>query len=233
MKNGVVKVVITLTVTMMGYTLSSSTPSVVPSVAMINENSPICVRLKPLSIAILSGWPVASMPVVPNTIIPTITTTDSSVIVPAYCTITSGLTIMPTEMKKTAPKRSFTGPTMRSMRSASGVPARIEPMTKAPSASEKPLSTENIAIRKHSPMEMMSIISSLMTRLKRRKMVGITNTPTTNQMMRKNPNLRMLLSISPPSTVLLIAIDERSTIITTAKRSSTMSTANTPGTKRR
>ena len=106
-------------------------------------------------------------------------------------------------------------------------------MTKAPSAIEKPHSTEKIAMKKHSPMAMMSIISSLITRRNFLKMVGMRNTPTTNQMMRKNDSCRMLLSISPPSTVLLMAIDDSITIITTAKRSSTMSTAKTPGTNLR
>ena len=48
MKYGVVKVVITETATMMGYIVESNTPSVVPNVAMMNENSPICVRVNPL-----------------------------------------------------------------------------------------------------------------------------------------------------------------------------------------
>ncbi len=46
-------------------------------------------------------------------------------------------------------------------------------------------------------------------------------------MTRKNTSLLMLSSISLPSTVLFIAIDDSTTIITTANRSSTISTANT------
>ena len=161
MKNGVKNVVITLTATTIGYMRLSSTPSDKPSVAMINENSPICVRQKPDSMATLSDCPVASMPNVPNNIIPTITTTDSSAIVPAYSMMIVGLTIMPTDMKNTAPNKSFTGLTMRSMRSASLVPANMEPMTNAPRAIEKPLFTENTAIKKHKPIAMTSIISSV------------------------------------------------------------------------
>ena len=41
---------------------------------------------------------------------------------------------MPTETKKMAPKRSFTGDTMRSMLSASMVSARMLPIMKAPKA---------------------------------------------------------------------------------------------------
>ncbi len=46
-------------------------------------------------------------------------------------------------------------------------------------------------------------------------------------MTRKNRSFATLNSISPPSTLLLSAIDESNTIITTAKRSSTISTAKT------
>jgi len=119
------------------------------------------------------------------------------------------------------------------MRSASTVPARMEPITKAPRAAENPLLTEKITIRKHRPMAMTSSNSSLMKRLMRLKMLGSTKMPTVNQMMRKNDNLRMLRSISSPLTVLLIAMDDRITMSTTAKRSSTMSTAKVMGTNRR
>ena len=142
--------------------LLSSTPKPVPSVAMIKENSPICVNENPDSMANLRGWPVASMPKVPNTIIPTITTTASRAITLQCCVMTDGLTIIPTEMKNTAPNKSLTELIRRSMRSASIVPARIEPITKAPSAAENPELTENSTIAKHSPMAIMSICSSLM-----------------------------------------------------------------------
>ena len=46
-------------------------------------------------------------------------------------------------------------------------------------------------------------------------------------MTRKNTSLLTLNSISPPSTLLFTAIDDRITIMSTAKRSSTMRTANT------
>ena len=54
----------------------------------------------------------------------------------AFSFITTGSTSIPTEIKNTAPKRFFTGVTMCSMRSASVVPAKIEPITKAPNANE-------------------------------------------------------------------------------------------------
>ena len=55
-----------------------------------------------------------------------------------YCTIIPGSTIMPTETKKMAANRSFTGFTKRSIFSASSVSASIEPITNAPKAEEKP-----------------------------------------------------------------------------------------------
>ena len=105
---------------------------------MIKANSPICEKLKPDCIEILSDWPEASIPTVPKNTCPTITTSDSRQMGRAYWLKASGLTSMPTDTKKMAPKRSLTGPTTLPMRSASLVPARIEPMTKAPRADEKP-----------------------------------------------------------------------------------------------
>ena len=134
--------------------------------------------------AVLSGWPVTTMPKVPKVIMPTTTTTASSKMMPALCHMSTGSTIMPTEMKNTAPKRSFTGVMMRSMRSASVVPASIEPITKAPRASENPDHTASVAMPKHSPMAMMSKSSSPMKRLNFLSRLGMTKMPTVNQMMR-------------------------------------------------
>ena len=106
-------------------------------------------------------------------------------------------------------------------------------MTNAPNAAEKPDLMENKTIAKQRPMAMISICSSLMYRLYFLNKVGIMYMPTVNHMIRKKDNLRMLPNISPPLTLLLRAIDDRITIITTANRSSTISTANVMGTKRR
>ena len=51
-----------------------------------------------------------------------------------YSASTAGSTIMPTETKKMAPKRSFTGAVTRSMLSASTVSARMLPIMNAPNA---------------------------------------------------------------------------------------------------
>ena len=173
-----------------------------------------------------------SMPAVPNTIIPTITTTARNATVPRYSMIISGFTIIPTEIKNTAPNRSFTGFITCSMRSACTVPANIEPITKAPSAIENPLLAENTAIAKHNPIDITRNISSVMARDTRLKNVGNTQTPTVNHITRKNPSRSMLISISPLSTLLLMATDDSNTIITTANRSSHISTANTSEAKR-
>ena len=109
-----------------------------PRVAMMKANSPICVSEKPASMATLRFWPVTSIPNVPNSIMPTITTPDSTRIGAQYWAMICGSTIMPTDMKNTEPKRSLTGETTRSIRSAKLVPARIDPITNAPSASENP-----------------------------------------------------------------------------------------------
>ncbi len=85
---------------------------------MMKANSPIWVSEKPLCIATRRVCPVTSMPKVPNTIIPTITTPDMINIDPQYWARMAGCTIMPTDMKNTAPNRSLTGVTTCSMRSA-------------------------------------------------------------------------------------------------------------------
>ena len=161
MKYGVVKMVSTETATMIGYMRGSSTPRLMPSEAMMNENSPICVSVNPLSMATRRFWPVTSIPSVPNNIMPVITTAASSRISHQYSASTVGSTIMPTEMKKTEPKRFLTGVMTFSILSATTVPAKMEPITKAPSSSENPHATLNMAIAKQRPMATTSIVSSL------------------------------------------------------------------------
>ena len=58
------------------------------------------------------------MPNEPNIIIPTMTAADNNSIGFQYNAMTCGSTIIPTEIKNTAPKRSLTGVTTDSMRSA-------------------------------------------------------------------------------------------------------------------
>ncbi len=84
----------------------------------MNANSPIWVREKPDSMAMRNGCPVMSIPNVPKTIMPTITTHDSMSMGEMYSSITCRSTIIPTEMKNTAPNRSLTGVITCSIRSA-------------------------------------------------------------------------------------------------------------------
>ena len=67
---------------------------------------------------------------------------------------------MPTDTKKIAPNKSFTGFTKCSIRSASMVSAKIEPMTKAPRADENPAFVAIITIPRHSPMLTINRVSS-------------------------------------------------------------------------
>ena len=53
--NGVVNVVTADTATTMGYKKSLVTFNVIPKVAMINENSPICDKLIPVCMDCFSG----------------------------------------------------------------------------------------------------------------------------------------------------------------------------------
>ena len=76
-------------------------------------------------------------------------------------------------------------------------------------------------------METTNSVSLLRKRRIRPKAEGSTNTPTRNHITRKNTSLATDISNASPSTALLTAIDDSITIITTAKRSSTMRTAKT------
>ena len=91
----------------------------------------------------------------------------------AYSTIIAGSTIMPTDTKNTAPNRSFTGATSRSIDSASAVSARMDPIMKAPNAGEKPVLDAITTIAKHKPSATMSNVSSLISRRQRFNSPGI------------------------------------------------------------
>ena len=77
---GVMNVVITDTATTMGYRKLLVTCRLTPSDAMMKANSPICVKLKPLCMAILSGWPDSNTPKVPNMVCPKITAMTNAII---------------------------------------------------------------------------------------------------------------------------------------------------------
>ena len=139
---------------------------------------------------------------------------------------------MPTETKKTAPKRFLTGSTTRAILSASTVSARMLPMTKAPKAGLKPTVAEITAMAQHSPSATTTIVSPFIRRRVRRRNGGMRNMPTTNHSTRKNTILTMLPSIMPPSGLAPPAMVESITIMTMARTSSRMRTLITSPAKR-
>ena len=181
------KVVITDTATTTGYRKSLITPSERPSEAMINENSPICAIEKPQRMADLSDSPPNIKENVPKMPCPIKIVSTRQIIGMAYSIRIFGSTSIPTDTKKMAPKRFFTGSTSFSMRSASTVSARMLPMIKAPKAEEKPTLVENTAMAQHSPSATISITSLLMSLRTCLKNRGTAKIPTTSQRMRKKP----------------------------------------------
>lgn len=100
----------------------------------MKANSPICAMEKPHCMATLSGWPERMKLLVPSTTWPSRMAAVMAQMGSQWATSTAGSTSMPTDTKKMAPKRSFTGLTTRSMFSASTVSARMLPIMKAPKA---------------------------------------------------------------------------------------------------
>ena len=103
-----------------------------------------------------------------------ITITESSRIIAQCSAITDGATIIPTETKNMAPKRFLIGSTMWSMCSLSEVSARIDPITKAPSADENPTDVARATIPKQRPILTIRRISSLRYSLAFFSRVGMT-----------------------------------------------------------
>ena len=77
-----------------------------------------------------------------------------------YSHSNAGSISIPTETKNMAPKRSFTGLIICSICSASMVSAKIDPMTKAPKAEEKPAFVAMITIPRHNPRLTINKVSS-------------------------------------------------------------------------
>ena len=176
--------------------------------------------------------PDRRIPDAANVICPAITTTVISNIGNQYSTSMAGSIIIPTETKKIAPKRSFTGLMRCSMFSASMVSARMDPMTKAPSAEENPAFTASRTMPRQSPSDTTNKVSPLSHCFVFFRKVGIRNIPVIDQKTRKAISLRMLSTISIPSKCLLTANVESNTMRTTAKRSSTTRIPKTTPAKR-
>ena len=89
-----------------------------------------------------------------------------------YLTIMAGSIIMPTEMKKTVPNRSLMPFVMCSTRSAWTVPASRDPARNAPSAEEKPSLSASSTMPKQMPRETIRRVSSVMSFVALRMIVG-------------------------------------------------------------
>ena len=111
--------------------------------------------------AVFSDWPESRKPRVLNRVWPTMMAAMMHRMGTMYSMISDTSTIMPTETKKMAPKRSLTGVTTCSIRSASMVSARMLPMMNAPKAAENPTLAASTTMPKHNPSATMSIVSSL------------------------------------------------------------------------
>ena len=131
---------------------------------------------------------------------------------------------MPTDTKKMAPKRFFTGSTSWIILSASMVSARMLPMMKAPKALLKPTSVEMHAMAQQSPSATMVMVSSFMSRRVLRRNMGMKKMPTTSHTVRKKPILTTEATICSPSGLAPVAKAESITIMTMAMMSSRMST---------
>ena len=143
-----------------------------------------------------------------------------------------GSTSIPTDTKKIAPNKFFTGSTKRIILSASMVSANMLPMTKAPKAELNPTLDETQAIAQQRPRATMSMVSLLISLRVWRRKVGMAKSPTTNHKIRKKPILNREPSICSPSGLLPDAIAESITIITIARMSSRISTLITSPAKR-
>ena len=84
-----------------------------------------------------------------------------------------GSTIIPTDTKNIAPKKSFMGLVSFTIFSLCIVPLRMEPITKAPNASEIPALIVITTIRKHKPRETTIRVSPVRKFFIFLKIVGI------------------------------------------------------------
>ena len=191
---------------------------------MINENSPIWAIENPHRIADFSDSPPSMKEKEPKKAWPMRIVITKAKIGRAYSTRIFGSTSIPTDTKKIAPKRFFTGSTSLMIFSASMVSARILPMMNAPKAEENPTFVENTAIAQHRPRETIRSTSLLMRYLTLRRKIGTAKIPTTSHSTRKNTIFITLPNISPPPSCSPLAMALSSTIITIARISSRMST---------
>ena len=156
----------------------------------------------------------------------------STIIGTAYSMRILTSTSIPTETKKMAPKRFFTGSTKRIIFSASTVSDRMLPMTKAPKALLKPTSVLITAMPQQRPRETTSNTSLFTSFRVARRNQGMAKMPITNQRIRKKPILRIEPNIFPPSGFPPEATAASITINTIARISSRIRTLITMPVKR-
>ena len=135
--------------------------------------------------------------------------------------ITGSINI-PTETKKIAPNKSFTGLTKCSICSACVVSAIIEPIIKAPNAGEKPTFDANITIIKHKASEIIKSISSVSKSFAFFNNDGMKKIPPINQAVKKNTSFKTDMINSVPENFWLTATVDNSTIIKMATMSCTI-----------
>ena len=131
-----------------------------PKEVIINANSPTCARENAPCTDVFNDFQDTIKPKQEKATLPIITINVITKIGQAYCPNNAGFTIMPTDTKNTAPKKSFNGFITCSIFSVKDVSAKIEPIINAPNADEKPEYVANHTIPKHNPIVVKSKISS-------------------------------------------------------------------------
>ena len=127
---------------------------------MVTINPRKVKKQKPACMEVFKLLPANNMPPIELNDFKESTTMVMTRICHQYCSKTAGLTIIPTDTKKTAPKRFLIGVVSLWIISASSVSAKIDPMMKAPKADEKPAILAKTTIKKHKPTAKTVKVSS-------------------------------------------------------------------------
>ena len=174
-----------------------------------------------------SVWPDSSTPSEENSSFPTMVTTVSIRMGQMYFTTAPGSSIIPTEMKNTAPNRSLTPEVRCSTRSAWTVPASSEPARNAPSAEEKPSASARSTIPKQMPSDTISSVSSLISLDALFSSVGSRKMPSTSHSTRYSTSSPSCSASAPPEMDLLTEMVDRMIIMKMPAISSITSVPNT------
>ncbi len=137
------------------------TCSVMPSAAMMNENSPICDSPMPTRSEVRPSLPAIKAPRPQDNILPSTTATVITAIGQAYCSRICGSIIKPMATKKIALNMSRTGSIRRSILINWRDSAMIAPIRNAPSTMLYSSLTTSRQKPKHRPNTVISSISLL------------------------------------------------------------------------